>query len=160
MIGVAEKLSRRAELYLRSAYYPFAVISEDTFHTPLPKGLYVVRFVELRTSRTGVAYPFCRLVKALPDDLQELTLSLSEVSPHTAKEVLEILEEHKLHTDVERLKNLLNIIFLNDNKVCLFPELEPKDDEFLKELGIKLGRVRRIRDEILRAEQTGQGEDF
>ncbi len=59
-----------------------------------------------------------------------------------------------------RLKNLLNVIFLYDNKILLFPDIEIKEDPFFEELEINLKKVRRIKNEILRAEQRRQSKNF
>ena len=154
-ICVAEVLSKRTELYTQNTYYSFAVIAESPRNSSLPSGLYAVRLLEFRTSKTGFEYPYCTLIKRLPEDLLEFVLALSETSSSTTKAVLDILERHKLFDkkELRRAKNLLNILFLHDSKELLYPELELKEDSALKELGIDIKKVRRIKNAILRAKQ-------
>lgn len=153
MICVAEVLVKRTELYTQDAHYPFAVISESPRNSSLPSGLYAVRLLEFRTSKTGFQYPYCTMIKRLPKDLLEFVLALSETSSSTTKTVLEILQRYGLFDEIKRAKNLLNILFLHDNKELLYPELELKEDSALKELGIDIKKVRRIKNAILRAKQ-------
>ncbi len=152
MIGIAEITYGETCLYLEDAYYPFAVISESPMSDPLPDGLYVVRFVEMRKSKRGKEFPFCRLIKALPEKEEEMIIALSELSPETAKSAVEILIRQGFLS--RNAKSVLNAIFLNDTGVLLWEDEELRDDPLLKILGIDIEALRRRKDEILEYRQA------
>ncbi len=68
-----------------------------------------------------------------------MAVNLSELSPDTAKEAVELLSLHGFleRSEEARLKNFLNIVFLHDSKVLLFPEIELREEPLLQEFGNK-----------------------
>ena len=136
----------------------FVLVKEATRDNPLPEGIYAVRYIENRQTQYGT-YPYVSLIKLLNlDDLLELSLQISELLPSTQKEITKILENY-YHIESQRLKNILNIININDRKELLFEE-EPQEDELLTALEIDIKKVKEAYHEILRAEQEGQDKDF
>ncbi len=163
MIGIARMKDTAASLYLEKDFFRFALISESSKMHPLPSGWYVVRFMEFRESKSGYEYPFCRLIKPLGSSLEEVVLSLSELNPESAKEVLEIMEKHQIvlrGEDLARAKNLLNAIFLSDQGVILFKDMEVQPDPLLSELGMDIKKLRRKKHALLRAEQGRESQDL
>lgn len=129
MVGVARvENGNVSRVYTKEDLYLFGVISENTRVNPLPDGFYVVKIAEIRESKRGSTYPYCKLVKSLPRSFDELVVNLSEINHSTAKQVVEILQYNYIFdVDISRLKLFLKAIFLNDNNIELFPEANIAD---------------------------------
>ncbi len=84
-----EQRNQRIKIYIEKEVYPFGVIAENSRENPLFEGMYVVKFIEKRrSSKTGNEYPYCKLIKALGSNVEEMAINLSEVSPETVKKFL------------------------------------------------------------------------
>jgi len=153
----------RGELHLASGYFydGFVAIKENSRQEPLPKGYYIVKFIEERQGKHG-KYPYVSMLKKLPLDLAflETVLCLSELSLHTQRDLLSLLDHiFTSPKEKERAVNLLNCIAIADRKELLI-EREPLDDSLLKELDINYEEVVKSYEEILRDRQSRQSEDF
>ena len=134
----------RGELHLASGYFydGFVAIKENSRQEPLPKGYYIVKFIEERQGKHG-KYPYVSMLKKLPLDLAflETVLCLSELSLHTQRDLLSLLDHiFTSPKEKERAVNLLNCIAIADRKELLI-EREPLDDSLLKELDINYEEV-------------------
>lgn len=153
----------RGKLHLASGYFydGFVAIKENSKQEPLPEGYYIVKFIEERQGKYG-KYPYVSMLKKLPLDLAflETVLCLSELSLHTQRDLLTLLDHiFTSRREKERAVNLLNCIAIADRKELLI-EREPLDDSLLKELDINYEEVVKSYEEILRATQNRQSEDF
>ena len=153
----------RGELHLASGYFydGLVAIKENSRQEPLPKGYYIVKFIEERQGKHG-KYPYVSMLKKLPLDLAflETVLCLSELSLHTQRDLLSLLDHiFTSPKEKERAVNLLNCIAIADRKELLI-EREPLDDSLLKELDINYEEVVKSYEEILRDRQSRQSEDF
>lgn len=153
----------RGELHLPNGYFydGFVAIKENSKQEPLPKGYYIVKFIEERQGKYG-KYPYVSMLKKLPLDLAflETVLCLSELSLHTQRDLLSLLDHiFTSPREKERAVNLLNCIAIADRKELLI-EREPVDDSLLKELDINYEEVVKSYEEISRATQNRQSEDF
>ncbi len=163
-VCILEVEKRRGKNYYtligEDVYYDgFVLVKEATRDNPLPEGIYAVKYIEDRQTQYGTTYPYVSLIKPLNlDDLLELSLQISELLPHTQKEIAKILENH-YHIQSQRLKNILNAISIHDRREILF-EGEPHEDELLKVLEIDIKKVKEVYHEILRNRQEGQSENF
>ncbi|MEM0325778.1 MAG: hypothetical protein QW733_01930 [Desulfurococcaceae archaeon] len=161
-VCILEVEKRRGKNYYtligEGVYYDgFVLVKEATRDNPLPEGIYAVRYIEDRQTQYGT-YPYLSLIKPLNlDDLLELSLQISELLPNTQKEIVKILDGYYLKS--QRLKNILNVISINDRKELLFEE-EPGEDEILKALEIDIKKVKEVYHEILRDRQEGQSENL
>lgn len=165
MVGVLmlynDKRSR-GELHLAGYFYDgFVAIKENSKQEPLPEGYYIVKFIEERQGKYG-KYPYVSMLKKLPLDLAflETVLCLSELSLHTQRDLLSLLDHIFTNPkEKERAVNLLNCIAIADRKELLI-EREPLDDSLLKELDINYEEVVKSYEEIPRDRQSRQSEDF
>lgn len=153
----------RGELHLANGYFydGFVAIKENSRQEPLPEGYYIVKFIEERQGKHG-KYPYVSMLKKLPLDLAflETVLCLSELSLHTQRDLLSLLDHiFTSRREKERAVNLLNCIAIADRKELLI-EREPLHDSLLKELDINYEEVVKSYEEILRAIQSRQSEDF
>ena len=153
----------RGELHLANGYFydGFVAIKENSRQEPLPEGYYIVKFIEERQGKYG-KYPYVSMLKKLPLDLAflETVLCLSELSLHTQRDLLSLLDHiFTSPKEKERAVNLLNCIAIADRKELLI-EREPLDDSLLKELDINYEEVVKSYEEILRDRQSRQSEDF
>lgn len=153
----------RGKLHLANGYFydGFVAIKENSKQEPLPEGYYIVKFIEERQGKHG-KYPYVSMLKKLPLDLAflETVLCLSELSLHTQRDLLSLLDHiFTSRREKERAVNLLNCIAIADRKELLI-EREPLDDSLLKELDINYEKVVKSYEEILRATQNRQSEDF
>ena len=120
-----------------------------------------MKFIEERQGKYG-KYPYVSMLKRLPPGLAflETVLCLSELSLHTQRELLALLDHiFTSPKEKERAVNLLNCIAIADRKELLI-EREPLDDSLLKELEINYEEVVKSYEEILRDRQSRQSEDF
>ncbi|MCX8060319.1 MAG: hypothetical protein N3C13_03870 [Aquificaceae bacterium] len=161
MIGILVANEESKRLYLKDREERrFIAVKECTRTNHLPEGCYVVKLVEYRRGKHGL-FPVVSLVKPLPSlQAKDVALALSETSLTTQKEALQLLWKIGLsETQIERVKNLLNCIAIADKGEVLWEE-EPREDPYLKELGIHIGKVRRKYHAILNAKQEGSGQDL
>ena len=164
MVGVLMLYDERSrgKLHLAGYFYDgFVAIKENSRQEPLPEGYYIVKFIEERQGKYG-KYPYVSMLKKLPLDLAflETVLCLSELSLHTQRDLLSLLDHiFTSPKEKERAVNLLNCIAIADRKELLI-EREPLDDSLLKELDINYEEVVKSYEEILRDRQSRQSEDF
>lgn len=153
----------RGKLHLANGYFydGFVAIKENSRQEPLPEGYYIVKFIEERQGKYE-KYPYVSMLKKLPLDLAflETVLCLSELSLHTQRDLLSLLDHiFTSPKEKERAVNLLNCIAIADRKELLI-EREPLDDSLLKELDINYEEVVKSYEEILRDRQRRKSENF
>lgn len=143
----------------------FVIVKESNRQNKIPPGFYVVKFLEYKEIK-GKKIPFVSLIKKLNDNsFVDFILDLSELSPSKQVDVVTLLERHisdlnpmvSFVINIKRIKNILNCISLHDRKTILFPDVEPRQDEILKELDINFEEVQHA---LLRDRQRRESSNF